>query len=169
MTRLWSSLLAGLLVSIAALLAHTEEAHAQRALHQAFGSCGEPCIIRYNPGGELQLFQAAAREVMRGAKRLVVIDGPCISACAIFAAIARARVCITDRARVGFHKARRYAISPLAGGQSRAREVGRRDPPHSSDIAHWVNSRGGFPHEGLRVMNASEAQRFWRRCTVRGR
>jgi hypothetical protein len=168
MNRLLSSLVIGLSVSLGAVLAQTDSTQAQGALHQAFGACGEPCIVRYNPGGELQLYQAAAREVMRGARRLVVIDGPCISACAIFADMARERVCITDRAQFGFHKARRYAVHPLANGRTRAREVARRDPPHSQDIAQWVRSRGGFPNEGLRMMSARDATRFWRRCSVRG-
>lgn len=133
----------------------------QAAFTAVFGYCGDTCVIRYNPGGEVKAFQAAARAVRAGAKRLVVIDGPCISACAIFADMARSRVCITSRARFGFHKASILAVRSF--GQSEL--IGRQDPPHSRDIAAWVKRKGGFPVSGLRVMSAKEAGRYWRRCT----
>ena len=102
-----------------------------------------------------------------GAKRLVVIDGPCISACVIFADQARSRVCVTSRAQFGFHKARDIAVAPLRGGAMLYMELGRSDPPHSRDIARWVKRHGGFPSEGLLVMSAKQATQFWHRCPAR--
>jgi hypothetical protein len=143
------------------------EAHPNQknsALAAAFGACGEPCVIRFSPGGEVRTFQAAALAVRAGSKRLVVIDGPCISACAIFADLARTRVCITDRATFGFHKAQRIGVRRLGNGTIRKLDLGRYDPPHSSDIAHWVRRNGGYPVEGLRMMGTKQAAQFWRRC-----
>ena len=137
------------------------------AFEAAFGSCGDRCVIRYNPGGVVPTFLAAALAVRAGEKKLVVIDGPCISACAIFADVARAKVCITDRAKFGFHKGREFASERRPGGKRVFRELGRRDPPHSRDIASWVQRNGGFPYEGLRVMNSKQAGQFWRRCPGR--
>jgi hypothetical protein len=135
------------------------------AFQAAFGPCsGNICVIRYNPGGEINRFLAAAQAVRAGALRQVVIDGPCLSACAIFADIARERVCITNRASFGFHKARLYAVQPARGGRSHYREVRREDPRHSRDIAGWVHRNGGFPHEGYLVMDARQASQFWRPC-----
>ncbi len=137
---------------------------APNAFEAAFGSCGDPCVVRFSPGGEVRTFLAAAHAVRSGAKKLVVIDGPCISACAIFADVARAKVCITDRAQFGFHKKRRFAVQPRAGRKAVVRELGRRDPPHSRDIANWVGRNGGFPSEGIRMMSSEQARQFWRRC-----
>ena len=43
------------------------EAHAQAwsdsAVKAAFGRCGEPCVVRDSPGGDVDLFEAAARAV----------------------------------------------------------------------------------------------------------
>ena len=67
------------------------------------GCTGDPCVVSYNPGGEIGAFKAAASEIKRTGRR-VVIDGPCLSACAILADQARARVCVTGNAKFGFHK-----------------------------------------------------------------
>jgi hypothetical protein len=98
----------------------------------------------------------------------VVIDGPCYSACAIFADLTRSRVCVTDRASFGFHKARVLASSSRAvRGRRTWREVARHDPRHSRDIASWVYRNGGFPSNGFTVMGPRTASRFWRRCEIR--
>ena len=153
--------------AVGALSAQAHPGQQHRALTAAFGACGEPCVIRFNPGGEVRTFQAAALAVRSGSKRLVVIDGPCISACVIFADLARTRVCITDRARFGFHKSQRMAVQRLRNGTIRRVDLGRYDPPHSSDITYWVRRNGGFPVEGLRVMSAKQATQFWRRCSTK--
>ena len=151
----------------AVVAAAPAQAHgkAGSAFEAAFGSCGTRCVIRYNPGGAVHTFVAAALAVRAGEKRLVVIDGPCISACAVFADVARPKVCITDRAKFGFHKGRDFAVQPRSGRKAVLRELGRRDPPHSRDIASWVQRNGGFPYEGLSVMNSKQARQFWRRCS----
>ncbi len=131
----------------------------------ALGNCGEPCVISFSQGGEVKTFQAAARAVRRGARKLVVIDGPCLSACVIFADIARSKVCITSRAKFGFHKATMLAVYSYADGSTaRVETLGRKDPPHSRDIARWVRRKGGFPANGVLVMSYREARRFWRHC-----
>jgi hypothetical protein len=122
----------------------------ERALRAAFGRCGEPCVIKSSPGGEVKTFQA---------------DGPCFSACAIFADLARSKVCVTSRARFGFHKATLMAVlSSEDGSGKRLEYLGRQDPPHSSDIAGWVQSKGGFPRKGFRTMSAAQAGQFFKRC-----
>jgi hypothetical protein len=137
-----------------------------RAFEAAFGRCpGEVCVVRLSPGGELGRFLSAAVAINGGAKRLVIIDGPCNSACAIFADYARDRVCVTDRASFGFHKGSVY-LAERYGRSVRLRLHARRDPDHSYDIAAWVQRNGGFPRRGMNVMTAGEATQFWRRCRV---
>ena len=60
-------------------------------------------IIRDDPGGILQKYDVKYRQIAsRGEK--VVIDGDCASACTIILGIVpRENVCVTARARLGFH------------------------------------------------------------------
>jgi hypothetical protein len=121
---------------------------------------GDPCVVTFNAGGEIGAFKAAAAEA-RSSGRRVVINGPCLSACAIFADQARDSVCITRQARFGFHKG--YVMrEPVAGRPTKP--VGRFIPKHSRDIASWVEKNGGFPNRGYNLMNASAAKRIWRSC-----
>lgn len=153
-----------------ACLAAPQPAEAQtrgNAFNQAFGRCsGQTCVVRFSPGGEVGTFMAAAAAVRAGAKRLVVIDGPCYSACAIFADVTRDKVCITQRASFGFHKARVMASAASPRGRRKWREVARHDPRHSRDIASWVYRNGGFPSNGFTIMKSRTASRFWRRCKI---
>jgi len=120
----------------------------------------DPCVVSFNSGGEIGAFKAAAREIKRSGRR-VVIDGPCLSACAILADEARGRVCVTSKARFGFHKGFVLA-QPTAGGPMHF--VKRFTPQHSRDIAGWVGKHGGYPSRGFRYMNAGAAKRIWRAC-----
>lgn len=132
--------------------------HANPAFDRVF-RCGDPCVIRYNAGGNVASFLGAAKAVQHGAREQVVIDGDCYSACVVFADIARKYVCVTPRAIFGFHKAT-LNLEYSNGAVTRM----SMDTPHSSDITRWVYSRGGFPRQGYLYMNSHEATRFWRPC-----
>jgi 2-oxoglutarate dehydrogenase complex, dehydrogenase (E1) component, and related enzymes len=134
-------------------------AHAD-VVSDVLGCEGDPCVVSFNPGGEIGSFKAAAREIKRSGRR-VVIDGPCLSACAILADQARNRVCVTSKARFGFHKG--YELRRASAGGP-IRLVRRFNPSHSADIAGWVSKRGGYPSRGFRVMQAGDAKRIWRGC-----
>jgi len=156
-------------LALAALLtASSSHARPQAEAYQSvFGPCrGETCVISSNRGGNVRQFLAAASEVLGGAKRLVVIDGPCASSCVIFADVARERVCITRNATFAFHKATVFRAEQGRSGD-RMRAIARRDPPHSRDIDAWVRRNGGFPVNGMRVMSNGDAGQFWRRCQIR--
>ena len=128
------------------------------AVSDALGCTGDPCVVRNSLGGELGSFKAAAREIKRTGRR-VVIDGPCASACAIMADMARSNVCVTSRAKFGFHKGYVVAVS---GGKMYL--LKRFNPSHSKDIARWVSKSGGFPSKGMRVMSNGSARKFWKKC-----
>lgn len=112
--------------------------------------CGDPCVIRYSEGGVIGAFMNFAF-LIRSSGRRLVIDGRCISACAILADFARPNVCITKRATFEFHMA--------------FDDAGRRGrPPASPDISRWVGRHGGFPYDGLLVMRHRDATRYWPTC-----
>lgn len=135
------------------------------AYRSAFGS--DSRTIRGSVGGYAGIFLSAANEVQRHGWQ-IRIDGPCRSACALFADKARPNVCITARASFWFHMGRRiivysqmYALLP-----SRPREFPVLEPPpQSADIDQWVQSHGGYPEHGFLTMSAKDALTFWPRCT----
>jgi hypothetical protein len=97
-------------------------------------------------------FLAAARELHAAPGRWVVIDGPCYSGCASFAAYGRPQVCVTRRALLGFHK------SNTGDDQSLPR-----------DVRAWVLAHGGFPdHDGGETTDITwpETELFWPTCEV---
>jgi hypothetical protein len=125
------------------------------------------CIIRNNHGGEISLFQQAARELLREGKRLV-IDGRCESACVILADMARPYACLTPRAVMAVHQASIVRLSYSRNAAGRAERqyelVGRSDPPQSRDIDQWVADHGGYPPDGLLLISLPDAQQFWPMC-----
>lgn len=156
-SKIW--VLVGAVMGFCGAVAATTSAWADQ-VSDVLGCTGDPCVVSFNPGGDVAAFKAAARELKRSGRR-VVIDGPCLSACAILADVARKSVCVTSKARFGFHKG--FALQqPAAGGPLRL--VGRFNPEHSRDIAGWVRKRGGFPSRGFRVMGVRDARHIWRGC-----
>src|SRR5215472_4971524 len=61
--------------------------------------------IAGDTGGQIGPYLTRFEAVRRSGER-VVIDGPCLSACTmVLGAIPRNRICVTARAKLGFHAA----------------------------------------------------------------
>jgi hypothetical protein len=98
--------------------------------------------IKADPGGQIgpYLENLAA---LRSSGERVIIDGPCLSACTmVLGVIPRDRICVTSRARLGFHA----AWHPDEGGHpvtSRAATQLLMDiyPRH---VRSWIKGRGGL-------------------------
>jgi dienelactone hydrolase len=120
-----------------------------QAVVRAVGDCGDPCVISNSNGGRIVDFRAAAAAIQNGARKSIVIDGYCASACMTLAALARSKVCITSRAVFAYHKTNFNRPIPLA-----------------SDMNRWINRNGGFPEfNGTPgVLPSQVAQSFWRQC-----
>jgi len=120
-----------------------------QAVVRAVGDCGDPCVISNSNGGRIVDFRAAAAAIQNGARKSIVIDGYCASACMTLAALARSKVCITPRAVFAYHKTNFNRPIPLA-----------------SDMNRWINRNGGFPEfNGTPgVLPNQVAQSFWRQC-----
>jgi hypothetical protein len=80
---------------------------------------------------------------LRGSGERVIIDGPCLSACTmVLGVIPRERICVTPRARLGFHAAWR----PGENG----REVTNPDATrllmkiYPGHVRQWIARRGGL-------------------------
>ena len=115
---------------------------------RVIGPCGEACVVRSNGGGSIVYFEDAA-SVIRRARKKLIIDGFCASACMVMADRARPRTCITERAVFAYHNTNRNYPIPLR-----------------SDLHRWIMQHGGYPafHGTPGIMPNEVAQRFFPRC-----
>lgn len=132
------------------------------------GCKDDPCVIAYNPGGAIKVFEAAAKAIAKGARTRVVVDGWCISACTIALDKVRDRVCVTPRAKLGFHRGTEYKLKYLNTDRSSYQTVTNLfDISYSPDINRWIHGRGGLPKDGsLITMGAGTAQTIWPICST---
>jgi hypothetical protein len=98
--------------------------------------------IKADPGGQIGPYLENL-VALRGSGERVIIDGPCLSACTmLLGVIPRERICVTPRARLGFHA----AWHPGDNGrpvQSREATQLLMDiyPEH---VRSWIARRGGL-------------------------
>ena len=83
---------------------------------------------------------------LRSSGESVIIDGPCLSACTmVLGMIPRDRICVTSRARLGFHS----AWHPDRAGRQVSDQSGTNllMSMYPQQVRDWVNRRGGLsPH-----------------------
>jgi hypothetical protein len=80
---------------------------------------------------------------LRNSGERVIIDGPCLSACTmVLGVIPRERICVTSRARLGFHAAwhpgRNGRPIPSRGGTQLLMDV------YPAQVKRWIASKGGL-------------------------
>jgi hypothetical protein len=98
--------------------------------------------IKADPGGQIGPYLDNL-VALRGSGERVIIDGPCLSACTmVLGVIPRERICVTPRARLGFHA----AWHPGGNGQQvMSREATKLlmeiYPEH---VRSWIKGRGGL-------------------------
>jgi len=131
-----------------------------------FGCVSNPCFIGYNPGGDRMMFALAGKAATLHPDLRFVIDGPCKSACVIFADIARERVCITKQASFWFHQG--YSRGKWKGDiyyTDFSEDAPRFVPGHSPDVDQWVRTTGaGYPTIGFTIMPIWDAEKIWPYC-----
>src|SRR2546427_9580262 len=98
--------------------------------------------IKADPGGQIGPYLESL-VALRGSGERVIIDGPCLSACTmLLGVIPRARICVTPRARLGFHA----AWHPAGNGQ----QVTSREATqllmdiYPEHVRSWIARRGGL-------------------------
>ena len=117
--------------------------------------------IRGDAGGQIGPY-LEAMVAIRGSGEQVVIDGPCLSACTmLLGVIPRERICVTPRARLGFHAAWRPGKK---GGQVTSHEATRLlmqiYPQH---VRSWIRERGGLSRRML-VLSGRELAAMYPTC-----
>jgi len=94
-------------------------------------------------GGEVTTYLQKFMAVRASGER-VIIDGPCMSACTLlFAVVPKDRICVTNRAVLGFHGAAYYddATRSLVPTREGSRLVMRLYPP---PLRSWIERHGGL-------------------------
>jgi hypothetical protein len=98
--------------------------------------------IAEDRGGQIgHYLQAFA--MLRSTGERVEIDGNCLSACTlVLGLIPRDRICVTDRARFGFHA----AWMPDRNGRPVTSAMGTRAlwNIYPASVRHWINRHGGL-------------------------
>jgi hypothetical protein len=106
------------------------------------GDAGAAVRITNDPGGQIGPYLDKL-STLRSSGQRVIIDGPCLSACTmVLGIVPRERICVTSRAKLGFHA----AWNPAADGRVVMSHAGTKAlweiyPAH---IRAWLSKRGGL-------------------------
>jgi len=114
-----------------------------------------------SPGGEVGSYLRLFAMVRQSGER-VIIDGPCLSACTlVLSAVPEDRICITRRAILGFHAARRLD----EGGKLYAapHETRLLAATYPTPIRSWIERKGGLTDKPL-FLRSRQLAAFYPLC-----
>ena len=117
--------------------------------------------IRGDAGGQIGPYLEAML-ALRKSGELIIIDGPCLSACTmLLGVIPRERICVTRRAQLGFHAAwrpgRRGRQVTSSGATKLLMDI---YPQH---VRSWIRKRGGLSRHML-YLRGRELASMYRTC-----
>ena len=115
-------------------------------------------------GGSLGEYLLRFTKIRDSGER-VIIDGNCFSACTLVTIIPRERICVTQRAALGFHAG---WVSDQNGNRVTSEEGTRvLFELYPSTIRSWINSHGGL---GARIilLKGNELTTIYPLCERRG-
>jgi hypothetical protein len=98
--------------------------------------------IKEDPGGQIGPYLESL-VALRDSGERVIIDGPCLSACTmIVGVIPPERLCVTPRARLGFHA----AWHPGENGRQVTSKAATKllMDIYPERVRHWIKERGGL-------------------------
>ena len=144
-----------------------------------FPGCGkERCVIKYNGGGIPLMYEVATIELIQEGVRHIVIDGPCISECALVLDQIRFKgvdVCMTATGVLGFHKGTKYRRTNVRIGSDGEEDFdlvpkSHFDPQQTPKVMRWVRSHGGFPladnFKNMLHLTLENSRGIFRSCTA---
>jgi hypothetical protein len=114
--------------------------------------------IGHDAGGQIGPYLERLVALRNSGER-VIIDGPCLSACTmVLGVIPRERICMTGRARLGFHA----AWHPAGNGQQVASYGGTQllmqVYPHK--VRSWISRKGGLSGRMMYLQGRELAQMY---------
>ncbi len=114
-----------------------------------------------DPGGRIGAY-VDRYQGMRSSGQMVIIDGYCASACTIvLGTVPHDRICVTSRARLGFHA----AWDP----GSKGRKIINSEATQSLyfmypfEVRHWIDQRGGLTPRMI-FLSGRELAAMYRPC-----
>jgi hypothetical protein len=114
-------------------------------------------------GGRIGTYMEAFA-MLRSSGESVVIDGPCLSACTLILGILPSdQVCVTHRARLGFHAAWRPDHRGRPVSSSMGTQVLMEVYPPS--VRSWIRRKGGLSRKMI-FLQGRELAAFYPRCTA---
>lgn len=166
-------------VSLACGMAENDIAEGGDIASSYFPGCGKTrCVIKHNDGGIPLMYEVAKIELIRKGVRHIVIDGPCISQCALVLDWIRfdgVDVCMTATGVLGLHKGTKYRrinVRITSNGEEDFDLVPKShfDPQHTPKVMRWVRSRGGFPladdFKNMLHLTLENSRGIFRTCTA---
>jgi len=116
--------------------------------------------IKADMGGQIGPYLDAL-ETLRDSGEKVIIDGPCLSACTmVLGIIPRARICVTPRARLGFHAAWHPGANGPVTSRSGTKLLMDVYPAH---VRSWIKSHGGLTRH-LLVLSGPDLAAMYPPC-----
>ena len=117
--------------------------------------------ITSDTGGQIGPYLEQLMAIRESGQR-VVIDGPCLSACTlVLGVIPRERICVTRRARLGFHAAWHHGENgrPATnrGGTQLLMAV------YPAQVKSWIAKRGGLTRE-MKYLTGRELASMYPTC-----
>ena len=117
--------------------------------------------ILSSPGGQVGPFLDLFERV-RASGEIVVIDGPCLSACTlVLSVVPNDRICVTRRAVLGFHGARSMDRRGQLYAEPEASEAVLEAYPAA--VRGWIRRRGGLSSR-LLLLRGRELAAIYPRC-----
>jgi hypothetical protein len=120
--------------------------------------------IAADPGGQIGPYLEKLQSLRKSGQN-VIIDGPCLSACTmVLGVIPRDRICVTPRARLGFHAAWR----PDQNGRQTTSEDGTEllMSVYPQQVRDWISRRGGLSPQ-LMYLSGGELAAMYPTCEGR--
>jgi hypothetical protein len=119
-----------------------------------------------DPGGRIGTYVDRYQGV-RGSGEMVIIDGYCVSACTIvLGTVPHDKICVTSRARLGFHA----AWDPGSSGHRITNPEATQTlySMYPLEVRHWIDQRGGLtPH--MIYLSGRELEAMYRPCYLDSR
>jgi hypothetical protein len=127
----------------------------------AFGASDAAIRIAADPGGRIGAYLDRYQGV-RNSGEMVIIDGYCASACTIvLGTVAHDKICVTSRARLGFHAAWDAGSSGRKITNPEATQTLYSMYPF--EVRRWIDRRGGLtPH--VIFLSGRELVAMYRPC-----
>jgi hypothetical protein len=122
--------------------------------------------IVQDPGGRIETYVGKYQGV-RSSGESVIIDGSCVSACTIvLGSVPHDRICVTSRARLGFHA----AWDPDSRGRKVTNAAATQTlySMYPFEIRRWIDQRGGLTPRMI-FLSGRELASMFRPCYLDSR